>query len=93
MAKTTNKPSKALNAWELSMNPLRNLTSDQIEWMLDLARHGNDVRLQTAFYQMERTMPIFSVCIQKRTSGVLSRKWKIIPIDDTKDALGQANEV
>ena len=93
MAKTTNKPSKALNAWEISMNPLRNLTSDQIEWMLDLARHGNDVRLQTAFYQMERTMPIFSVCIQKRTSGVLSRKWKITPIDDTKDALSQANEV
>ena len=93
MAKTTNKLSKALNAWELSMNPLRNLTSDQIEWMLDLARHGNDVRLQTSFYQMERTMPIFSVCIQKRTSGVLSRKWKITPIDDTKDALSQANEV
>ena len=93
MAKTTNKPSKDLNAWELSINPLRNLTSDQIEWMLDLARHGNDVRLQTAFYQMERTMPIFSVCIQKRTSGVLSRKWKITPIDDTKDALSQANEV
>lgn len=93
MAKTTNKLSKALNAWELSMNPLRNLTSNQIEWMLDLARHGNDVRLQTAFYQMERTMPIFSICIQKRTSGVLSRKWKITPIDDTAEALSQANEV
>ena len=52
-----------MNAWELNMNTLRNLTANQIEWMLDLARHGNDVKLQTAFYQMERTMPIFSVCI------------------------------
>ena len=93
MAKTTNKPSKALNAWEISMNPLRNITSDQIEWMLDLARHGNDVRLQTAFYQMERTMPIFSICIQKRISGVLTRRWKILPNDDTQEAAAQAERV
>ena len=92
MAKA-NKSTKAMNAWELNMNPLRNLTSNQIEWMLDLARHGNDVKLQTAFYQMERTMPIFSICIQKRISGVLSRKWKITPIDATPDALGQADAV
>ena len=63
MAKTTNKLSKALNAWELSMNPLRSLTANQIEVLLEQSKNGNDVRLQTAFYQMERTMPIFSICI------------------------------
>lgn len=94
MAKTTtNKLSKALNAWELNMNPLRSLTANQIEVLLEQSKHGNDVRLQTAFYQMERTMPIFSICIQKRISGVLTRKWKINPNDDTPEAKSQAERV
>lgn len=89
----TQKTTKALNAWETCMNPLRSLTSNQIEFMLDNAKHGNDVRLQTAFYQMERTTPIFSVCIQKRISGVLARKWKITPIDDRDASISQAEEI
>ena len=93
MAKTTNKLSKALNAWELSMNPLRSLTANQIEVLLEQSKQGNDVRLQTAFYQMERTMPIFSICIQKRISGVLTRQWKIMPNDDTQEAVAQAERV
>lgn len=94
MAKnTTNKLSKALNAWELNMNPLRSLTANQIEVLLEQSKHGNDVRLQTAFYQMERTMPIFSICIQKRISGVLTRKWKINPNDETPEAKSQAERV
>lgn len=93
MAKTTNKLSKALNAWELSMNPLRSLTANQIEVLLEQSKNGNDVRLQTAFYQMERTMPIFSICIQKRISGVLTRQWKILPNDDTQEAAAQAERV
>lgn len=93
MAKTV-KTTKALNAWETFMNPLRSLTSNQIEFMLDNAKHGNDVRLQTAFFQMERTTPIFSVCIQKRISGVLGRKWKIVPIDEkSNESVQQAEEV
>lgn len=93
MAKTTNKLSKALNAWELSMNPLRSLTANQIEVLLEQSKNGNDVRLQTAFYQMERTMPIFSICIQKRISGVLTRQWKILPNDETPEAKLQAERV
>ena len=93
MAKTNNKLSKALNAWELNMNPLRSLTANQIEVLLEQSKHGNDVRLQTAFYQMERTMPIFSICIQKRISGVLTRQWKIIPNDETPEATAQAEKV
>lgn len=93
MASKTQKTTKALNAWETCMNPLRSLTSNQIEFMLDNAKHGNDVRLQTAFYQMERTTPIFSVCIQKRVSGVLARKWKITPIDDSDASISQAEAI
>lgn len=64
MAKTTTgKLSTAINAWEMNMNPLRSLTASQIEVLLEQSKRGNDVRLQTAFYQMERTMPIFSICI------------------------------
>ena len=45
MAKANNKLSKALNAWELNMNPLRSLTANQIEVLLEQSKHGNDVRL------------------------------------------------
>lgn len=94
MAKTTTgKLSTAINAWEMNMNPLRSLTASQIEVLLEQSKHGNDVRLQTAFFQMERTMPIFSICIQKRISGVLTRKWKINPIDETPEAGIQAERV
>ena len=75
------------------MNPLRSLTANQIEVLLEQSKQGNDVRLQTAFYQMERTMPIFSICIQKRISGVLTRQWKIMPNDDTQEAAAQAERV
>lgn len=93
MAETKNKLTKALNAWEITMNPLRSLTAGQIEALLEQSKQGNDVRLQTAFYQMERTMPIFSICIQKRISGVLTRRWKILPNDDTQEAAAQAERV
>ena len=93
MAETKNKLTKALNAWEITMNPLRQLTAGQIEALLEQSKQGNDVRLQTAFYQMERTMPIFSICIQKRISGVLTRRWKILPNDDTQEAAAQAERV
>ena len=93
MAETKNKLTKALNAWEITMNPLRSLTAGQIEALLEQSKQGNDVRLQTAFYQMERTMPIFSICIQKRISGVLTRQWKILPNDDTQEAAAQAERV
>lgn len=46
MAKTTTgKLSTAINAWEINMNPLRSLTANQIEVLLEQSKHGNDVRL------------------------------------------------
>lgn len=93
MAKQNNSTMKALSAWERLMNPLKNLTANQIELMFENSKHGNDVRLQTAFFQMERTMPIFSICIQKRTAGILSRKWKILPVDESEEAKNQTEFV
>lgn len=45
------------------MNPLRGLTKNQVDYLLDNARRGNDANLQVAFNLVEQTMPIFGVCI------------------------------
>ena len=68
---TTDKQSKIskINSnWATCINPLRGLTKPQIEQMLQNARHGNDVRLQIAFKEIERTMPIFGICIEKKVN-------------------------
>lgn len=38
MADTKNKLTKALNAWEITMNPLRSLTAGQIEALLEQSK-------------------------------------------------------
>ena len=89
----TYNASKVSHAWDKMLNPLRNLNSTQIEQMLELAKYGNDVKLQLAFWQIERTMPVFGVCLQKRIAGITSRKWDIQPVDQTEEAVAQANRV
>lgn len=84
---------KVCNAWENCMNPLRSLSSTQIDNMLELAKWGNDVKLQLSYWQIERTMPIFGVCIQKRFAGISSRNWDIIPFDESPEAIGQTRIV
>lgn len=68
---------KVCNIWTHYSNPLRALNTHEIERMLQNARYGDDVKLQVAFYEIERNSPIFSICISKRAAGVLSRKWAI----------------
>lgn len=83
MTNTEDKPvEKVANIWARCSNPLRQLTTYDIERMLQNARYGDDIRLQVAFYEIERTSPIFSICISKRIAGVLNRHWKIAPDDD-----------
>lgn len=81
-----NDSKKTLDDFLAAVSPLRGLTKPDIDNMLDSARRGNDARLQAAFATMERNMPIFGVCIQKRLSGVQRRKWKLEPIDDSPAA-------
>lgn len=82
-----------LKNFSSQMNPLRGMTKIQIDQMLEQARRGNDARLQVAFEAVEQNMPIFGICIQKRLAGVQSRKWDIIPVDDSEEALKQAKTV
>lgn len=77
MAKKTGKEndsiSRVCNIWTKWSNPLRSLNTFEIERMLQNARFGDDVRLQVAFFEIERNSPIFSVCISKRQAGVINR--------------------
>lgn len=61
--------------------------------MLSNAKFGNDSRLQLAFYEIERTMPIFGICINKRLASVIDRKWDIVPIDESEQAQSQAEMI
>ena len=89
MASTTT----LLKNFSATLNPLRGMTKPQIDNMLDTSRKGNDARLQVAFELVEQNMPIFGICIQKRLAGIQSRKWDIVPIDDSKAAVAQADQV
>lgn len=89
----TLQSSKICNIWTRYSNPLRALNSYEIERMLQNARFGDDLKLQVAFYEIERNSPIFSICINKRVAGVLSRKWAIQPTDGSGEADSQARQV
>lgn len=88
-----NKSNKIANAWSHMMNPLRNLTQTGIQQLIDNIKRGNDVKLQVAFKEIEAQMPIFGVCINKRLAGITSRKWDILPIDESNEAKIQAEAV
>lgn len=88
-----NSVQKVASIWAMSTNPLRYLTSSRIENLLDCWRRGQDIKIQQCFQQMMSQMPIFSICLNKRTAGVQNRKWDIIPMDDTSDSKSQAQAV
>lgn len=77
---------KVADVWQRNVNPLRNLTSQDIEHMLEQASRGNDVRLQMCFELLEKSAPIFGICIKKRLAGISSRKWDVVPIDTKSSA-------
>lgn len=90
-SKTTT--SKIVNAWTTALNPLRCLTQTSIQQLIDQVKRGNDVRLQIAFKEIEAVTPIFGVCINKRLAGITSRKWDILPINESQEAKAQAETV
>lgn len=83
MKKTEQSITKICNAWNNNTNPLRGLTQSSIQQLVDQIKRGNDVRLQIAFKEIETVTPIFGVCINKRLAGITSRKWDIVPVDDS----------
>lgn len=82
-----------VDIWTLWTNPLRSLTNYEIERLLDNARLGDDVKLQLAYYEIERTTPIFSVCISKRLSGMQNRQWAITTLENSNEARAQQQTV
>lgn len=97
MAKTqmakNQKTEKVVAAWTIMTNPLRGITSNMIEAMMQNAKWGNDTRLQYAFYEVEKMTPIYNVCIEKRCAGVVNRMWDITALDDSEEARMQAEKV
>ena len=91
--KSSNKIAKIANAWSTNMNPLRGLTQTGIQQLLEQIKRGNDVRLQIAFKEIETVTPIFGICINKRLAGITSRKWDILPLNESEDAKKQADAV
>ena len=97
--KATSNPSTqtqtqhVVDIWTKWTNPLRNLNSYEIERLLDNARRGDDVKLQLAYYEIERSTPIFSVCISKRLSGMQNRQWAITTFKKDADAEAQRETV
>lgn len=84
---------KLVNAFAKVWNPLRNMTQSSITSMVEQIKHGNDVRMQVAFSEMERTTPIFGICINKRIAGITDRQWDITPLDDSAEAKAQAEAI
>lgn len=91
--KSSNKIAKVANAWSTNMNPLRGLTQTGIQQLVEQIKRGNDVRLQIAFKEIETVTPIFGICINKRLAGITSRKWDILPLNDSEEAKKQADAV
>lgn len=87
------KTYKIANAWTTSLNPLRGLTQTGINQLIEQVKRGNDVKLQIAFKEIERNTPIFGICINKRLAGITSRKWDIVPLEDSDAAKAQADQV
>lgn len=84
---------RVANVFSKLFNPLRSLTKTQIERMVNNWHHGDDVRMQMVFSEIEVQSPIYQVCINKRTAGVLNRKWDVVPVDESSQAKEQAKQV
>lgn len=85
---------KAQDIFSKTFNPLRWLSKPQIEQMISNWLRGDDVLIQAVFSQVEMQSPIYQVCINKRTSGVVNRKWDIIAKDSNDPiAIAQAAKV
>ena len=96
MARKNNEPQlvkKVSDIWTRWTNPLRSLSQAEIDRLLENARLGNDIRLQLAYYEIERSTPIFSACISKRLSGMQNRQWAITKLEESDEAEAQRKTV
>lgn len=71
------EPEKIADVWARAINPLNGLTQRHIDNMLQTARMGNDAMLQIAYGLVEKTTPIFGICIDKRVSQIADMSWHV----------------
>lgn len=90
---TDNSAEKISSIWTKIINPLRFLSTPEIERLLEMARQGQDVRLQAIYALIEQQTPIFSVCMEKRCAGLANRNWDVVPNDTSSEAVEQAKKV
>lgn len=93
MASEKSNAQKVASVWSRLFNPLRSLTKTQIERMVEDMHHGDDVRAQLVFSEIEAQSDIYHLCIDKRVAGVLGREWDVLPTDETPEARRQAEKV
>lgn len=91
--KAENSIEKITSVWFKISNPLRYLSTPEIERLLEQSRQGQDVRLQAIYALIEQQTPIFSVCMEKRCAGLANRVWDIVPNDESSEAKVQAEKV
>lgn len=77
MATTKRSNRSDAENWLLASNPLRNLSRRDAENIADVARHGNEVRLQMVYEEIEKSFPILSMVVDRRSSALLERDWRI----------------
>ena len=86
-------PEKIASVWTTMVNPLRYLSTPEIEHLLEMARLGQDVKLQAIYALIEQQTPIFSVCMEKRCAGLSNRLWDVVPLGNSPEAKTQASLV
>lgn len=59
MATTKRSNRSDAENWLLASNPLRNLSRREAENIADVARHGNEVRLQMVYEEIEKSFPFY----------------------------------
>ena len=79
-------PEKIASVWTTMVNPLRYLSTPEIEHLLEMARLGQDVKLQAIYALIEQQTPIFSVCMEKRCAGLSNRLWDVVPLGNSPEA-------
>lgn len=61
------------------INPLWGLSIRESQMIYDTARNGNYARIQYIYSQIEKTDSVLLMCVDRRSSALLSLGWKIVP--------------
>lgn len=67
------------------INPLWGLSIRESQMIYDTARNGNYARIQYIYSQIEKTDSVLLMCVDRRSSALLSLGWKIVPNKGVND--------